>query len=82
MVEKPYVISPEEFGDFDEYTKLSLTYYSDGVLADENDEIVDDIDETVGADFPAIHLWDILNTTIPAWIRPVTACVSFALKPL
>lgn len=51
MVEKPYVISPEEFGDFDEYTKLSLTYYSDGVLADENDEIVDDIDETVGADF-------------------------------
>ena len=51
MVEKPYIISPEEFGDFDEYTKLSLTYYSDGVLADENDEIVDDIDETVGADF-------------------------------
>ena len=31
MVEKPYIISPEEFGDFDEYTKLSLTYYSDGV---------------------------------------------------
>lgn len=51
MVEKPYIILPEEFGDFDEYTKLSLTYYSDGVLADENDEIVDDIDETVGADF-------------------------------
>ena len=51
MVEKPYIISPEEFGDFDEYTKLSLTYYSDEVLADENDEIVDDIDETVGADF-------------------------------
>ena len=54
MVEKPYIISPEEFGefgDFDEYTKLSLTYYSDEVLADENDEIVDDIDEIVGADF-------------------------------
>ena len=28
MVEKPYIILPEEFGDFDEYTKLSLTYYS------------------------------------------------------
>ena len=51
MVEKPYVIPPEEFDDSDEYAKLSLTYYSDGVLADENDEIVDDINETVGADF-------------------------------
>lgn len=51
MVEKPYIISPAEFGDFDEYAKLSLTYYSDGALADENDEIIDNIDETVGFDF-------------------------------
>lgn len=51
MAEKPYIISPEEFGDFDDYTKLSLTYYSDKVLADEDDEIIDDIEETVGSDF-------------------------------
>lgn len=51
VVEKPYIISPEEYGEFDEYTKLSLTYYSDGTLADDDDEIVDDIDETVGSDF-------------------------------
>lgn len=51
VVEKPYIIFPEEYGEFDEYTKLSLTYYSDGTLADDDDEIVDDIDETVGSDF-------------------------------
>lgn len=55
--EKPYIISPEEYGDFDDYTKLSLTYYSDGTLADDEDEIIDNIDETVGSDF-AEHFGD------------------------
>lgn len=48
FVEKPYIISPEEFGEFEEYEKISLTYYADEVLADENDEEVDDVDEIVG----------------------------------
>lgn len=48
FVEKPYVISPDEFGEFEEYEKISLTYYADEVLADENDEEVDDVDEIVG----------------------------------
>lgn len=46
--ETPYVISPEEFGELDGYEKISLTYYADGVLADEDDEPVDDIEEIVG----------------------------------
>ena len=45
-----YIITPEEFGEFDDYEKISLTYYNDQILADENDEIIDDIDETVGID--------------------------------
>lgn len=49
MEEKyPYVIPPEEFGEFDEYEKISLTYYADGILADDNDEIVDDVEDIVG----------------------------------
>ena len=40
----PYVISPEEFGENDNYETSSLTFYSDGILADENDEMVDDVD--------------------------------------
>lgn len=48
FVERPYIISPEEFGEFEEYEKISLSYYADEVLADENDEEVDDVDEIVG----------------------------------
>ena len=46
--DKPYVISPDEFGEFYDYEKISLTYYADQVLADEDDELVEDIEETVG----------------------------------
>lgn len=51
VTEKPYVISPDEFGSIDNYDKLSLTYYTDGILADENDEKIDNADEIVGNDF-------------------------------
>lgn len=45
----PYVISPEEFGGADGYDTISLTYYSgNGVLVDDNDEQVDDVEELVG----------------------------------
>ncbi len=46
----PYVISPDEFGEFDEYEKISLTYYNNHVLADENDEVIEDVEETVGVE--------------------------------
>ncbi len=46
--ETPYVISPDEFGEIEEYTKVSLAYFSDGVLADEYGETVDDVEEIVG----------------------------------
>lgn len=44
----PYVISPDEFGEIEEYTKVSLTYFNDGVLADEYGEVVDDVEEIIG----------------------------------
>ena len=46
---KCYIISPEDFDELNGYTKLSLTYYSDDVLADEDDEILDK--EAIGVDF-------------------------------
>ena len=46
--DKPYVISPDEFGELDDYDTISLTYYADQVLTDENDEPVEDIEGTVG----------------------------------
>lgn len=47
-VDIPYVISPDDFGELDGYERISLTYYADGVLADEDNEPVDDIEEIVG----------------------------------
>lgn len=44
---KPYVIAPEEFGEYGNDTK-SLTYYSDFVLADEDDEIISDPEAIIG----------------------------------
>lgn len=35
---KPYVITPQEFMEIDGYSSVTLTYYADGVLANEEDE--------------------------------------------
>lgn len=47
-MEPPYVISPEEFGEMDGYTQISLTYFDDGILSDENGVIIDEPEEIVG----------------------------------
>lgn len=47
---RPYVISPDEFGEIEDYDKISLTYYADEVLTDECDEVIEDADEVVGLD--------------------------------
>lgn len=50
-IDKPYVISPEEFGELDGYRVIGLTYFADGVLTDDADEeIVEDVDNVVGFD--------------------------------
>lgn len=46
--DKPYVIMPEAFMEYEEYDHISLTYYANNVLTDENDEIIEDVEETVG----------------------------------
>jgi hypothetical protein len=50
-VERPYVISPSEYGELDGYETVSLTYFKDGVLTtDYDDEEVDYVDDVVGLD--------------------------------
>lgn len=44
---KPEVIDPNEYGDDETYDQVSLTLYSDGVLADEDDTILN-INEVIG----------------------------------
>lgn len=45
---KPYVILPEEFGEKDDYDRISLSYYSDHILADEDDQLLEDVEDVVG----------------------------------
>ena len=47
---EPYVIPPEEAGE-NGYDIVSLTFYSDGVLTDENDEPISNPQQLVGSDF-------------------------------
>ena len=50
MSDGPQVISPDEFAQNDSYDIVSLNYYADGVLTDDWDNIIEDPEETVGAD--------------------------------
>ena len=47
---RPYVISPDEFGENDDYETVSLTYYADGILTDDRDDVVEEVDDIVGID--------------------------------
>lgn len=49
-MDRPHVIEPEEFGECD-YEEVSLTYYADGVLTDEQDNLIEDVDGMVGEDY-------------------------------
>lgn len=44
----PYPISIEDFGLFEDYEQVYLTYHSDGYISDNDDEEVDDVDDILG----------------------------------
>lgn len=50
--EKPYVISPDDFGELDGYETATLTYYADGVLEDDYYIVIEEpeVDKMVGVD--------------------------------
>ena len=50
-MDRPHVITPESFDTIYGYDTVTLTYYADGVLADDDDNIIEDPDILVGDDF-------------------------------
>lgn len=48
VVEKPYVISPVDFGEFEDYQRISLTCYADNVVTDTDGNVIDDVDDIIG----------------------------------
>lgn len=47
LVEKPYVIPPDEFDELG-YDTVTLTYYADKVLVDEYDNRIEDVESLIG----------------------------------
>ena len=50
MEGRPYVISPDDYGNEDGYDCESLTYYADGVLTDDWDNPIEDVEGFVGVE--------------------------------
>lgn len=50
-IPEPYDIAPEHFGEDDDFETISLTLYSDGVVADDADEIMEDTEDKIGENF-------------------------------
>ena len=48
MYDDPFVIDPSEFGENPEYDTETLTYFADGVLVDDVDDVIDEPDIVVG----------------------------------
>lgn len=51
MNAEPYKIRQDQFSEFEDYSAIELTLYSDGVLADDRDEVVENADELLGKGF-------------------------------
>ena len=44
----PFIIDPSEFGENDDYDTMTLTYFADGVLVDDVDDVIEEPDIVVG----------------------------------
>lgn len=42
--DEPYIIDPTEFGEFSEYEQIELTYYKDGVICENDTDMIDPYD--------------------------------------
>lgn len=51
LTPKPYVISPSEFDTEDGYEAITLYYHTDGVVADDMGEVVENFEDIIGSDF-------------------------------
>ena len=72
------VIAPEDFGLMDEdgFTSEELMYYADGVLVNENDEVIEDHETLVGTEF-ADHFGEYEDDSV--YIRNFTDKIDFCI---
>lgn len=57
--DEPYVITPDEFATLDGYSVISLTYFADNVLCDDQLAVIENVEATVGPDaIDSIGMYD------------------------
>lgn len=66
--DRPYVVSPDEFGNGDEYDIITLNYYADGIVSDDWGDKIEDIEATIGEDF-ASHYGDYPDDPDVVYVR-------------
>ena len=71
-----YIIAPDEYGEFSDYNQISLTYYSDDVLTDEEGNVIEDIDGITPEDFLG-HFGEYEDDTV--YMRSDERCCDYAI---
>ena len=66
VADSPYSISEAEFGDRD-YDEISLTYFEDGVFADDYDEEIEDVEGMIG--YGAADIFENDDTITVIYVR-------------
>lgn len=51
VIDHPYIINEEDFGEELDYEQICLTYYADGKLADDDDELVENAEIMIGTEW-------------------------------
>ena len=58
--DKPSIISitPDQFGEDPDYERITWTYYTDGIVADQEDRVIDNYEDYIGKFKPLIGKYD------------------------
>lgn len=72
---EPYKILPDQFSEFEDYSAIELTLYSDGVITDDRDDIIDNPEELLGKSFR--QLFD--EGSDELFIRNDDRCTDYAI---
>lgn len=78
--DEPYVISPLKFAEEDEdYEVVSLTYHADNILVDDMGELIEDVEGTVGTEFPE-HFGEYTEDPDTVYVRNERLMVDYEIQ--
>ena len=76
----PYVISPLKFAEEDEdYEVVSLIYHADGILVDDMGELIEDVEGTVGLEFPE-HFGEYTEDPDTVYVRNERLMIDYEIQ--